>query len=97
MAADRDNHAAAPTGAPRRVELRGDDFGLGLCLGCLTDRMAGGPGTNGLGPRYAITSAPMTVPVPDPVGGLARVAIVVVPTCGEHLNAAPAPSRLARG
>lgn len=84
--------------------IRGD-FGLGLCLTCLSEHIKAAveaaPGiataprpAGALPPRmphFAITMAPSPVPVPGPDGTIQGIGIVVLPSCYDHLmSTAPA-------
>jgi hypothetical protein len=72
-----------------KVVIPTGDMGLGLCLQCLGEIIAGdkdaGP------PRFGITLAPMPQTIPAP-GGVV-VAVVAVPACWEHLSGAAAPQQ----
>jgi hypothetical protein len=85
--------------------IRGD-FGIGLCLACLSEHVQAAAGyaarkqahgdTPAAGPpprvpHFAIAMAPSPVPVPGPDGTIQGIGIVVLPSCYDHLmSAAPA-------
>lgn len=64
-----------PSPAPAGVIPTGD-FGLGLCLPCLGDQIAGQP----VQPAFAISLVPMLWPPERPVG------MVAVPACYTHVK-----------
>jgi hypothetical protein len=74
------------------VVVPSGDMGLGLCLQCLGELLAGdekaGP------PRFAITLAPMPQQIPTPQGVI--VALVAVPACWDHLAGAAEPKEQKR-
>lgn len=68
------------------------DMGLGLCLQCLGEIIAGNEAAGP--PRFGITLAPMPQQIPAP-GGVV-VGLVAVPACWEHLAAAANPQEQKR-
>jgi hypothetical protein len=72
--------------APGTPAIPAGDYGIGLCLSCVGDVIAG----HAAPPRFAISSAPFAWPP-----GAPQQMIIAIPLCFEHIKivATPVPRR----